>query len=254
MPMALHDQKSHLHLTSFVLTWGIWGCLWWCSLHHVILMPVQWHQMTKMSCCTSFWLSWCKEWNGVIFYAKTSASGISRLKNSCYTEQLQIRNTVVPLTTPLASHDANASAKCITWPKSHFAFCFNYLDKTDAVVLLIIYLAWDDLDAVGIDITWSEMPCCISFYHCHQTNGMAHHDSVGIMWYWDQHPWYYIKKPYVTLLQLIWPNEYNDAIDNVVRITWCWCQCQQWQMTERVILHLILFINWQMQWCYWWCH
>ena len=47
----------------------------------------------------------------------------------------------------------------------------------------------------------------------------------------------------------------NCAIYNIIGIPSCWCQCQQCQMTEKVILYLILIIlNYQMQWYYWWCY
>ena len=41
------------------------------------------------------------------------------------------------------------------------------------------------------------------------------------------------KKLCCILLQLSWPNEYNDAIGNVIGTTWCLCKWQQCQMTEN---------------------
>ena len=48
---------------------------------------------------------------------------------------------------PLASHDANASTKCITFPKSHVAPHFNFLYQTNAMVVLMMPLASHGADA-----------------------------------------------------------------------------------------------------------
>ena len=62
------------------------------------------------------------------------------------------------------------------------------------------------------------------------------------------------KKLCYTLFQSFLPNEYSGDIDNAIGITWYWCLYQQYQMTEKVMLHLILIImNQEMQWWYWWC-
>ena len=41
---------------------------------------------------------------------------------------LDLRNAMVPLTIPLASHDLNACASDVIWPKHHIGHPFDFLD------------------------------------------------------------------------------------------------------------------------------
>ena len=47
-------------------------------------------------------------------------------------------NTVVLLTMPLTSHDADNSAKCQMTEKSQVAYLFDHLEISNAVVLLMM--------------------------------------------------------------------------------------------------------------------
>ena len=108
----------------------------------------------KKSCCTSFSFCWLKECNSAIYDANGVtwpkshitphfnhlylSSGMVLLTMLWYHvmltpivshdqkshdlphfDHLDLRNTIVLMTMPPATHDTNASASGITWPKSH---------------------------------------------------------------------------------------------------------------------------------------
>ena len=137
---------------------------------------------------------------------------------------------------PWASHDVNASIKCITWSKSYVAPQFDYLHLTNAVVPLMMPLVSHDADAgaSGMTLPISHVAC--HFDHFDVTSAVMPLMTLlascdidtninGITW---------TKKFHCKLFQLSWPNEYSGAIDNVIGITWCWYQCQQCQMSEKI--------------------
>ena len=80
------------------------------------------------------------------------------------------------------------------------------------------------------------------------------HSTVACAWY-IHCMFIWITKFLLSLhafCQLILSYEWNSTIDNAIGITWCLCQYQQHQMTEKNLLvshfsHLELKI----QWCYW---
>ena len=94
---------------------------------------------------------------------------------------------------PLALHDTDASG--ITWPKSHVTSPFYHLDLTNGMVPMMMLLTSCETDTSINGITWPKKLCFILF-------------------------------------QSSRPNEYTDAITNVIGITWYRWKCQQCQMTE----------------------
>ena len=110
-----HDQKCyvvcHFNLHDLRSQW----CHWQCHQHHMMPKPIA--SYDKKACCTSFWLSWPKESNGPIddttsfmwhWFQKQFCHMIKIviLHFSC----LGLRNGMVPMIIPLASHDPNASS------------------------------------------------------------------------------------------------------------------------------------------------
>ena len=150
-----------------------------------------WYQYNHITwlCCTSYESSCPKESNGAIcfplvWYDNTGDSNIiwTQSHDAPHFNHLELANTAVPMTMPLASHDTNANTKCITWPKywcwtsfqlscpsRHPHYCtrkwwyhmmplashdqkghdvslFSHINLTNAVVLLITMLESCDTD------------------------------------------------------------------------------------------------------------
>ena len=88
----------------------------WCWHQH------QWHHMTKKSYCTSLWLSCLRD--GAIdsavsvMWHQCQCKWWHMTKMSCWTTfQWFSLNELMPLTMSSASHDTNADAICVTWPR-----------------------------------------------------------------------------------------------------------------------------------------
>ena len=152
-------------------------------------------------------------------------------------DHLDLMNAMVLFTMPSAWHDVDTSVNCISWSmlhlvliiltlqmqwscwqchwyhltpmlmwsKSHAALCFNCLDLTKAMVLL----------------TTLSMSCVGNA----DVNGTALQNSSCC-----------------TSLQLSWPYECSDAIDNAIGITWWQCWYEWYHMMKEVMLHLIWII------------
>ena len=187
---------------------------------------------------------------------------------------------------PLALHDADANG--IIWPKYEAASSFDHIDITNGRVPLVTLLASCDTYTSINNITW---PTSIQLSWLNKCSG-AIDDFIGIICCWCQ--WHFIMETLCCIPSwLSWCNKWNGAIDNTDDIMWHWHK-HQWnlwpknfivlcfnhidlmntlvlltmplashgvdagakcQMTEKVMLHLILIIlNLQMQWYYWWCH
>ena len=114
---------------------------------------------------------------------------------------------VMPTLMPMASHDL----------RCHVAPHFDYLELSDAVVPL-------------------KMPWTSTWYQCQ--NQKMYHMTKNVMLTCETdtsiNDITYQKKWCCTFSS--WLNGYNCAIDSAICITWCWCQCQQCQMTENPCL------------------
>ena len=195
--------------------------------------------MTKRSCCTSFWSSFPREFNGAIY----NAICIIWPKRSCFMsfqsprskefsgaiydaigiiycwywcqccrmtksnvaphfDHLDLKNSVVPFMIPLASCDADTNASGVTWQKSRVAPHFGHLGLRNSMASLTVQPTSCDADANNIR---QKRSCCISF-------------------------------------QSSWLKACSGTIYDVVGITWCWRQCQWCHMMEKVMFHLISIV------------
>ena len=168
----------------------------------------------------------------------------------------------------------DAGANGITWPKILCSSPFDHFDLTSVMVPLMTLLTWCDTDTNTNVITWQKELCCTIFWLSWLSKCSGAFDgTIGIAWCWCQwhhmtkkscciffliififqmewchwwHCWHHgITWPqtfFYTLLNHLWPNEYSGAVDSGISIIWYWCQCQQCQMTEKVMLNLILII------------
>ena len=261
-PMVSHDQKSHVEHHFICLDWRITVV--------PVVMPLASCDAAasakgitgpKKSYCTSFWLSYLK--TAVVLFliplasydSNSNANGITWPKSHIvlHFDHVELTNVFVALTMRckcqdqmhhmakedilhlisiiltkqmyrchwschIASHDANAGVSSIIWPKCDVASHFNHLDLTNGMVPLMTLLASCNSDTSISGITWSKMSCC-------------------------------------TLFESSWPNECIHAIDNTIGITCYWCQSQQYQMTETVLLCLVsIILTLKTKWCHWQCH
>ena len=153
--------------------------------------------MAKKSCCTSFWSSWGNRCNCIIHSAisitwcqcqhymhhmskshvaphldylnqtnvimpfrshnaDASASGITWPKSDVksHFENLDLLSRMVPLMILSVSSDTDNSINCITWPKCYVAHIFKHLDLMNAVVVLTIELASHDAKASANSVKW----------------------------------------------------------------------------------------------------
>ena len=66
VPIVSNEQNSHVYLILIILTQRMQWHHWWCCWHHVTLMLVPMTSNEQKSHCTSFQLSWPKEYNAAI--------------------------------------------------------------------------------------------------------------------------------------------------------------------------------------------
>ena len=175
-----------------------------------------------------------------------------------------VRNEMVPLRILLVSHGANATVKCIKWPKKSCSISFQ--------------LSWaskcsgDIDDAIGI--RWLEKSCYISFWPsrpkmkwCHWWHCWDHVTLTASLASYDQDSYIehcfsyldvisavalltmalashaadasansvrWLKRLYWISFQSSWTNNWNDTIS----IMWC----QGWHHDQKVMLHLVSVI------------
>ena len=122
---------------------------------------------------------------------------------------VDLRNGMVPLMTPLPSHDTDAntngitwpkrpcctiegavgniwhaSASGITWPKSYFGPHFNHLALRITVVPLTTLKASHDGKAGFDGVMWTNNSCFMSFWSClHKECKGTIHGAVHVTWY-----------------------------------------------------------------------
>ena len=240
LPMVSSDQKSNIasHFNFLDLKNAV---VW-------LMMPsasfdtnkCQWHHMIKKSCVTPFWLSSPKECLGAFQMS-------------------------------LASFDVNTDAHCITW-LSWAEKCSCSIDNTINItwcqcehqmyhltikVMLQLILTkqmqwchwwyhWHHMIPmlVPVALTWQKCHVASHFHHYDLTNAMVPLITLFASCDTDKsiHGITKPKELCYTLFQSSGPNELIGAIDNAIDIIWCWCQCLKGQMTEKVMLHLILVI------------
>ena len=149
----------------------------------------------KMSCCTSFHLSWPVECS----HATDNTIGIMwhhywwqwyhwlKIMLHMILPVIDQRNEMVPLMTLLASGYTDVSTIAITWPKCHVA------------------------------------PQLHSKLHWPKECNAAIDDAVGSIWHWCQWKWHKIMmESCCSSFQMSWPKKRYGAIDGAVQTTWCW--------------------------------
>ena len=148
-PNALHDQSKSC-CTSF---WLSWLNKYSGDIDDAIGIP-----WPKMWCCISFWSSWPKKWNVAI------DDTVDIMWHAHFFNCLDIMNTVVLLTWPLASHVADASSNSIKWLKKSYYISFWSSWTTNAMLLLMIPSGSCDILTGANSITWPRvMWCLVSF-------------------------------------------------------------------------------------------
>ena len=151
---------------------------------------------------------WCKHWCQWCHMTKSHIAPhliVYDLRLYLISVILTLRITVMPLTMKLASHDTNAGASGIVWPKNYVAPHFDHPDLSNAIVPLITPSVSCDTNASASGMTWPKKSCCTSVW-------------------------------------MSWPKECNGAIDNVISITGHKYWCQWHHKTKKVMLHFILII------------
>ena len=116
---------------------------------------------------------------------------------------------------PLVSHNVDADASGITWPKRSCSSPFDHLDLTDGMVPLMTLLETCDSDISINGFPWPKELCCTSFY-------------------------------------LSWLNKCSGAINDAIHITWWWCWCQLHHETKKSFCISFWFLTQQMELCHWW--
>ena len=123
---------------------------------------------------------------------------------------LDLRNGIMPLVTPSASHDTNNTANDVTCPKESCCTSFESSWHKECNGTID--------DAIGI--IWPKMLCCIWFQlsWC-MVCSFAIDDAVGITWQQCQCQWHNMtKKVMLCLIKLSWCKECIGAIANVISI------------------------------------
>ena len=128
--------------------------------------------LSKILCCSSFWLSWDNKYNCAIdnvisikwFQCKYQMHQITKkFMLLLILLILDQTNAIVPLMMPLTTPDAGANG--ITSPKSQVTVHFNHPDLRNLMVPLITLLASCVTDTGSNGITWSKRLCC-TFFNC----------------------------------------------------------------------------------------
>ena len=194
VPVVSHYHKTWC-CTSFQSSWpsewngtidcviSIMSCQCQCQWHHMtgkVMLDLILIVMTLQLHCY-LWYHWHHG-------CHTAASGITWSKSfvAPHFICLEVTNAIVPLTMPSAPCDANASTKCITWPKRS---CCTSLQLSwpnkchDAVAALMMPLALHDANLVPV--AWHDQKSHVVFNFnqlCNKLNS-AIDETVGIMWH-----------------------------------------------------------------------
>ena len=157
-----HHMTKKSHLTLFQLSWPKYLML-------LLVIPLvscdgSTHDVT-WSCPTSFWLSWCKEYNGAI----DGASSVTCHWHQCLwlqiTKKFMLHLIFIVLTWGIqwcnwGYHQCDMPLKSVLTashdPKSHVSPHLDWLDLRNAVVPLMMLLAAHDTNASLNGITWPE--------------------------------------------------------------------------------------------------
>ena len=136
--VALHFNCLDLRNIMMPLTTLFAWCQYWCWSCH----------MTKKSRCTSFWSSWCKEFNGVIddaiditwYWCLWQLHHMT--KAQCYISFWPSwpKNRMVPLMALLVSCELRPASMVSQDQKSQVAYCFSCLDLMNTMVFWTIPL------------------------------------------------------------------------------------------------------------------
>ena len=175
-------QQRSWCCTSFQLSWHK---EWSCVIDNTFGImwhkdQYQWYQWLKKWCCTSFQWAWPKEFIGAIFLPFASCDANKSANVAHHIDYLDYTNAAVLWMRALASHEQ----------KSNVACHFDHLDLENGMVPL-----WASCDIhTHINcITWPKKLYWISFWlsWLNKCSG-AIDDAIGITWYWWQ--WHHMKK------------------------------------------------------------
>ena len=129
MPVASHDANTSAivaHLILIILAKQMQWCHWCCH----------WYHTTKVSCFISFWSSWPHRWNGAIddtvgiIWHWHKHHGITWPKNVLHSfNHFDLMNTVVLMTMPQVSDDANVSPRSVKCLKKSLPCYFDHFEQ-----------------------------------------------------------------------------------------------------------------------------
>ena len=121
-----------------------------------------------------------------------------------------LTNAMVPFRLPLTSCDASASAKYMTWPKSHVASHIDHLDQRSAMVPCTMLSASKVSHNQNYMVTsfWSSwLNRCIAALMMHLTSHDAYADANVMTW---------PKNSCFISFWSSWPNKCNDDIAGIM--------------------------------------
>ena len=173
---------------------------------------------------------------------------------------------------PMASHGPNADTNCVTWSKCHIGPHFYHLHVRNGMLSLIVPSASHDAgDVVKGNMTkrwcWTSISIILTYavQWCHWWY-WQHHVLPTQMWMVShdtntdassmmRFQWCHItKKLCCTSFWSSWANTCSHATDSAISITMPKHQ-QMPHLTKKDMLHLIVnAFTKEMQWCHWWCH
>ena len=153
---------------------------------HMTPKSVAMMSVNKKTCCTSFLSSWLR--NAMVLLMTPTAS--HDINVAPHFGCLNLRSAVVPLMMLLASCDTDARANGTEWPKHHILPHFNCLDLSNAIfyAMGLVSLASHDQKSYVTS----------SFDHFYLGNGMVPlMKCCSIIWHWHQHQWHSMTMSYV---------------------------------------------------------
>ena len=151
-----------LHLITIILNQGMQWCHWWLCDANTKTIGVTW---PHKSCCISFQLCWCKEWNVAGF----DAIDIMWYQHQCLCYisiwLSWLNKGIVPLMMPVAPCDGDAGGNGITWPEYSCSSAFEHLYITSGMMSLMTMLESCDTDTSIMAL--HDQKCCITYCFNH---------------------------------------------------------------------------------------
>ena len=149
-----------------------------------------------------------------------------------YLVHLDLRNAMVPSTTTSVSCDTDVNASGITWPKVTLHLIMIILTKQ---------VQWCHWGQCFHNVIWIPISMASHGQKSHVTSPCDQLDPTNGMCHW-WHYWYHVS---LTLTSVAKNGQnvvvhcfncydlMNTMVLLIIHITYCWCQCQQCQMTEK---------------------